>query len=763
MSKIFLSVLLTILFFNHLVAQPLALGQWRDELVYRNAYGVTASANKVYCATDLSMYSVDIADLSLQKLTTVNGLSDVQTRLVAYSQEHDLLVICYSNSNIDIMKNGEIINISDIQRKSIVGDKAIYNIYLRGNYAYLACGFGIVVLDVTRNEIKDTYYIGPNGTQIQVNDLNSDGVYLYAATGTGVYRADINDPFLADFNRWHLISPEEGLFGGNYVDVEFFNNGMLASKEDSVFQFNGSTWNLYFFRSGLDVRKMEVSSGELIMCHIGSAGTRITTINASGSIDSVITSQPYQAVKVNDVLWIADLYNGLEKYSNGAFEFIYPNGPWTSRVFDMAVNSNNHNVYVAPGGWNSSYAFTFNQDGFFTRIDGWWNHYNYVNTPILTDSFDIVCVTVNPADNHVFFGSYWNGIIEWDDDLGIVNQFDETNSSLSGTNGDILRVKAADIAFDTRGNMWVSNLGALVPVVARKADGTWYDFQPPFSIDQYWITGIAPDDYGQVWFVLPRQGVMVFNYGSSIEDKSDDQYKKLINVPGSGNLPTLQVNCLAKDLDGTIWVGTESGVAVFYCPGDIFTEFGCEAQQIIVNSEGYNGYLLATENVKRIVVDGANRKWIATDNGVWLFSDDGTELILQFNTDNSPLFSNFINALDVDQVTGEVWIGTESGILVYRGDATNGSSSTCAPLVFPNPVRETYDGPIAISGVVANADVKITDTQGTLIYRTQALGGQVIWDGKGYDGERARTGVYLVWASNNDGSLTCITKLLIIN
>jgi len=78
-------------------------------------------------------------------------------------------------------------------------------------------------------------------------------------------------------------------------------------------------------------------------------------------------------------------------------------------------------------------------------------------------------------------------------------------------------------------------------------------------------------------------------------------------------------------------------------------------------------------------------------------------------------------------------------------------------------VRETYDGPIAISGVINDADVKITDANGILIYQTTANGGQVIWDGNNYSGDRAQTGVYLVWASNSDGSVTCITKLLIIN
>jgi hypothetical protein len=744
-------------------AQPLAIGQWRTELTYRNAVSVTASDNKIYCASELTFYSVDLADGSIKPYTKVDGLSDVKTTLLSFDKNHDLLLVCYLNSNIDVIKDGAVTNISDIKRKSIVGDKAIYCAYFLGDYAYLGCGFGIVVLDVLKNEIKDTYYIGPNGTNLQVNGITSSDGYLYAATTSGIYRGALDDPFLADFSRWHLFTTEEGLFGGNFTNAVTYQNTVLASKKDSVFQFDGQTWSPYYVRPGLDVKKMHAFPDQLVITHIGTAGARTTVLYASGQADSVSVPQPLEAITAGGSTWIADLYIGLQHYSNGSLATVYPNGPQSSKVFDLAVNSQSHSVYVAPGGWNSSFGFVFNQDGFFAEIDDYWNHYDKSTYPELTDVWDFVCTAVNPSNGLVYFGNMTNGIYEFDDNLGITNQFNADNSSLSGTVGDFQRVKAADIEFDRYGNMWVSNIGALTPVCVRKPDGTWLSFAPPFPIDQQWVTNMTFDEYDQVWFILPRQGVMVFNYGQSLDDPSDDQWKQLINVPGSGNLPTAAVNCLATDKDGIVWLGTETGIAVFYCAGDVFSQFGCEAQQIIVNSGGYNGYLLATENVKRILVDGANRKWMATDNGLWLFSEDGQEQLEHFTFDNSPLISNFVNSLALDNSSGEVYIGTESGIMVYRGDATTGSTSSCAPLVFPNPVRENYTGPIAISGVVNDADVKITDANGTLIYRTTANGGQVIWDGNNYNGERAKTGVYLVWASNGDGSLTCMTKLLIIN
>ncbi|MCY7408632.1 MAG: hypothetical protein LH473_00020 [Chitinophagales bacterium] len=761
MRKIILFILLLASF--RLTAQQLAIGQWKDELTYHNAYSVTASDNKIYCGTVLSMYAIDLADNSYDKISKVDGLSDISISHVAFNKEKNLLLVIYSNSNIDIIRDGKITNISDIKRKNIVGDKAIYGTYFLGDYAYLSCGFGIVVLDVEKYEIKDTYYIGANGTQIQVNGITSDNSFLYAATATGIYRGELNDPFLADYSRWHLFTKSEGAAPGNFLDIVSYNGLPYCAKKDTIFQLNNGVWSQYYYRKGFDVKKLEASKDALVISQIGTSGARVNVLYASGKNDSIYTPQPYDAIEKDGVVWIADLYNGLQKFSNNYLETVFPDCPWTSNVFDLAVNKNTHNLYVATGGWNASYGFIFNSDGFFTRIDGEWDNYNYYNTPILRDSFDFVCATVNYKNNRTYFGTMWRGIVEFDDVLGITNQWDADNSSLSGVNGDILRVKAADIEFDRYNNMWVSNIGALVPVCVMKDDGTWLDFLPSFTLEQGWITNMTFDNYDQTWFVIPRQGLMVFNYGESLDNASDDRWKKLINVPGSGNLPSLEVNCVATDKDGTIWVGTGSGVAVFYCPGDVFSDFGCEAQQIIVNSGGYNGYLLATENVKRIVVDGANRKWIATDNGVWLFSADGTELLQQFTFDNSPRTSNFVNALDIDETTGEVYIGVENGIIIYKGDATPGSTSSCGPAVYPNPVREDYSGTIAISGVLDDADIKITDATGHLIYRTKALGGQAVWDGKNYNGERAATGVYLVWAANADATVTCITKLLIVN
>jgi hypothetical protein len=222
---------------------------------------------------------------------------------------------------------------------------------------------------------------------------------------------------------------------------------------------------------------------------------------------------------------------------------------------------------------------------------------------------------------------------------------------------------------------------------------------------------------------------------------------------------------MTSDKEGNVWVGTDVGIATFYCTGSLFYTpgvVGCDATRIKVDQGGYIGYLFSTEIVQAIAVDGADRKWVGTTNGVWLISADGTAQLLHFNKDNSPIPNNSITDISVDQQTGEVWIGTADGLVSYQGDAIRGGETKGTALVYPNPVKSDYNGPIAIKGLVDNAYVKITDIAGILVYQGRANGGQMIWNGQGYSGNKVSTGIYMVYADADDGSQHNVAKIIFI-
>ena len=173
---------------------------------------------------------------------------------------------------------------------------------------------------------------------------------------------------------------------------------------------------------------------------------------------------------------------------------------------------------------------------------------------------------------------------------------------------------------------------------------------------------------------------------------------------------------------------------------------------------------MAYEDVTSIVVDGANRKWVGTaSGGLYLLSANGMEQIRHFTAANSPLFSDKILSLAIQPRSGEVYVGTDYGVQVYRSDATYAELTPDEHVyAFPNPVRPGYEGPVAIKGFTRNALVHITDASGRVVYSAQALGGQVVWNVRTADGDRVAAGVYYVFASDAEGRNRSVAKILVV-
>jgi len=766
--KQFTLISFLLLVFNFCIGQGIAIGQWRDHMPYQTAISVAEASDRIYCATPYTLFYYDKEDESVNRLSKINGLSDIGISKIRYNTATKTLVIAYSNTNIDLIRDNTIINISDIKRKTILGLKTINNITFIGSNAYLSCGFGIVVLDLIRQEIKDTWYIGPNGNNINVNDFTTDGTYLYAATNTGILRAEASNSFLANFASWSTVP---GLPHANrkYNSIEYFNSKIYTNlsvstpNSDTIFVFDGNTW-AYFNPLYADTKhSLRACYGQLVITNkyyvhvFDTAGQLIK--NVWGYYFA--NPEPAEALCDKDgYIWVADYYEGLIKWYNDHSEPIVPNGPGSINAVAMDVKNNN--LWVAPGGKDETWNNMFMRDGLFSFIDEKWTTYNFRNTTILDTIVDIVSIAVNPnAANHVYAGTWGRGLIEYKD--GGFTVYNESNSSLSRTPTGFLGI--GGMCFDRDNNLWVTNSGVNFGLSVRKPSGSWQSFNLSSVINQNVIGAVICDSYNQKWIILPRgSGLMVFNDNGTISNTNDDKLKKLGTSYGTGNLPSNEVSCIAEDLDGEIWIGTDKGIAVFYSPGNVFTNQNYDAQQILVEQGGYVTPLLEAEYITAIAIDGANRKWIGTKKaGLFLISPDGTEQIANYTTDNSPILDNGITSLAINQNTGEVFIGTLKGIVSYKTGATAGGTTFGNVYAYPNPVRENYNGAIAVKGLVRDADVKITDISGNLIFSTVAEGGQAIWNGRNFNGDKARTGVYLVFCTNADGSETIVTKIMVIN
>lgn len=782
MKTILLRQIIALLFVSAFLqaqtTQNIGIGEWRLHLPYKNCIDVTGNRDQIYGATESGLFILNQADNSIELLNKVNGLSDINVKAISWNETTKSLFVGYKNANIDIVKGKTIVNLPDIKRAQIVGNKTINSVYFIGRLAYVACGFGIVVVDMDRLEIKETYYIGPNGSYIEVNDITSDANNIYAATENGVYWAPLNSPNLANFSSWtrYLALPI-----GIYNKLLVFSNHLLANKyaptfqDDVLHRLNLTTqvWDTMPNMVNYEIKDMITNENGQVLYIAEKYGVFLYNSNfdppqigytyfppsGPGPNPNAIFFDPFFAI------WVADQNYGMVRmpYLNLGVSYS-PDGPRTASVFDMSME--NGHLIVAPGGKNDAWGNIYNIDGVFSYNKGDWITYNGTVNQAFDTIWDILtCAQVPEEDNHFFLGSWGRGLTEVSGS-NVVNVYNQLNSTLRVNPATSDHVDIGGIGFDEDKNLWITNSFVTTCLNVRKADGTWqaFDFTGIISTGTT-VGNILVTKNGQKWMILPRgAGMLVFDDNGTISNVSDDKKKKLGFTIGAGNISGGDVLCMAEDRDGEIWVGTDEGICVFYSPETVFNSAGFDAQQILIEQDGYVQILLETQVITAIAVDGANRKWIGTESGgVFLMSDDGTKQVLQFNTENSPLLSNTITSIVIDKTSGEVFFGTDKGIISYRGDATEGGETNGDVYAFPNPVKPEYDGPIAIKGLVKDADVKIADVRGNVVYQTKALGGQATWNGRNFKGERAATGIYLVFITNDDGTETAITKILFVN
>ncbi|MEZ5013948.1 MAG: two-component regulator propeller domain-containing protein [Chitinophagales bacterium] len=774
MRRYFVLMLTIACCFLRLQAQfNVAIGQWNAHLPYSGSMMLANSDDLIYCANESSVFTYNKQDHSLETLTTADGFSDIGIRMIAYDEPTRSLVISYTNSNIDFVLDNTIYNFPFIQNSNVSGDKNIYGATFYGDTILLSCGFGIVLFDISKLESPATYFFtDTSGANLRVNDAIVFQNNIYAATINGIYRGSLSEPNLQDFSKWDLLSDTDGIPPGDTHDIVENSGILFAALGDTIYSYTDDVWSTFYFEEEWHTRSLRSENGYVLITQqfgpdtLPPTNNRVLFVDGDLEVSDITSSTSLQhaedaAYDANGTTWVADAYLGLLEIKDNVFVSHLPNGPSTSKVWDML--SINGTLYVAPGELNASWLYQFNRDGFFRYEYGSWVNFNNFSFPALDSTFDLITVAADVEKNIIYFGSYGGGLVEYHPDNMSMQIYKQ--GYIDYTPGDETKYRVSGLALDLNGNLWIANFGAVNPLVVKKSDGNWLHINPalPTAVSEQ-VGQIVVDPFNTKWVQLPRgNGILVYNENGTIDDTGDDLSKVLGSGAGNGNLHTNYVQCLAVDKEGEVWVGTSQGITIFYNPSEVFTNTTAgDAAQPLVNLGGYYEQLLRNDIVNTIAVDGANRKWVGTNSGAFLISPDGTEQLAYFNTDNSPLISNIVLNIEIDGITGDVYFGTDKGIISYRYTATEGVAEIDKVHVFPNPVREDYSGPIAINGLTENAEVRITDESGRTVYETTALGGQAVWDGNGYAGGRASTGIYIVYATNEDGSQTAVTKILFI-
>lgn len=711
-------------------AQEIPLGTWRTHHSYQAIHAIAIGNNQVYGASSTGIVVVN-ADNSLSTITRLDGLGSADITSLAYDAPRSQLLVTYADGLLDIVKSNEIVSFTTLKNSpTITGSKKINQVVVQGALAYLATDYGVVVFDLNQLEVKETWRdLGPSGQLWSINQCTFLNDSIFLATQQGVMVGSLTDNLL-DFANWKRFST--GAFTNAVDAIASFNNRIYAAIDgQGLFVYEDGIWSLQDF-AGSDFHSLNAGNQLWIM-----ESDNLWKLNASNELEQVTDIKIEQPVFATEDgsgdSWIGDLRNGLVSDRSGAFESYIPNGPTFSGGFRLSKNQG-HDIFAVSGGYTSTFTPAGKSEDVNAFSSGSWRSEGTLLTTDVTD--------VDFTSTKTIVSTFGSGL-----------QVVENNNAILYTNGNsplsTNRVTASAVSKD---GIWVTNYGASLSLHLLKGDNTWESFSFPFSAAQY-PTDLLVDGLNQVWMILnPAQGG-----GLLVFDRESNEHVYLTEATGSGSLPSRQVYSLTLDRNGFVWVGTAAGVA-YLNPGQVLSG-NVNSVKPVVNGR----ILLRDETTTAMAVDGGNRKWLGTRNGVWLFDAFGETPIHNFTTDNSPLPSNEILDVEIHPVTGEVFFATPRGIVSYRSDATESSGSFTNVKIFPNPVLSTFSGQVSISGLATDARVKITDIAGKLIWETSANGGTATWHVRDYNGNRAASGMYLVIAISQDGLDSVVGKIAVVN
>lgn len=763
----------------------IAIGEFRAHVSMNKFFSVAVDDETVYAATDNGLYLLDKStiydqDPTFSTWTKVDGLSDIDIVKIQCDRRSNALIICYENGNIDVIRNDKLTNIRDVKDKSLSGSKRLKNCRVFGDKAYFVYPFGVVILDLNELVITDTWFTKRNNQQLIPTDVVVGNNRYYVSTEDGLFSIPVASPVVSNFSQWEEELPWHiTMMAQNHDRVYVVKKAVegVSDSQDSLYMSSDGEW-LFSGKSSLSVHHLMSTGDTLSVCYWNG----VELLDADG--ERLYFASWYEPGNYPDAregipdgqdIWVADHVYGLVHVNMTYYshQFFKAPGPYADYVESLA--SHNGIVAVVHGSRKASTAFSPAYR--FPAISWLQNQtWDYNSNDFLTydpdrRTYDLTTIAINPLDETEWSVASWgNGIFKCKNHQ-VVAHYNAANSMLDSISNGATFVSG--LQYDKKGNLWMTNSYSNKMLKMLEPNGTWHAYNITSGVVSNDIAEVVADQllvdsHGYKWVNFPRDAtynryhLIAFSDNGTYDNYGDDKFAR-IDMNVAAEVSSASVYCMAEDLDGEIWIGTDKGVKVIYYPEKVFSG-GSYPRNILLEQDGYVSVLLEYEQVTAIAVDGANRKWIGTSKaGVFLMSENGQEQLLHFTAEDNPLFANQIESICINQLTGEVFFATVKGLVSYRGSATSGFETYEDNLVYPNPVPHGYAGMVAVSGLKSNSLCKITDSSGRLVWQGYSHGGQLVWDGKDHYGNRPATGVYYVMVSDEDGKEKIVTKFVFIN
>ncbi|MBU0941672.1 MAG: T9SS type A sorting domain-containing protein [Bacteroidetes bacterium] len=761
MKKRFLSIML---FCFVQIVFPQSNLSWQGYFSYNEIKAISSSPAAIFAASENALFSKNTVDNQIKTINTVDGLSGQTISSLYYSTTYKKTFVGYENGLMIVIdtESGKMVSVVDIINKQLSPRiKKINDFMEQGKFVYVSCDFGIVQFNLETLLFGDTYFIGDNGAEIIVNQTAVFNGFIYAATSTGIRRAAINNSNLNDFKQWEFIA------AGDWMSVAAFDSQLIAiSNSGFIHRYNTNSNSFTGFinlpQPALDAKRSEeylvvtTASSTYIYNEQMSLVRQVSSNQLLG--DGLVFSC---ATTINAVVYIGTKENGLYSTTlanSTSFDDLTPSGPLRNSIF--ALQTTTTSLWTVYGDYDVQYnPYDLDNYGISKYSNEGWLNIPYEK---VLGTKSMVRLTVNPAnENEIFASSFFSGLLKIVDDVPtlLYNQNNSGLETITFLGPNYFDVRINGVSFDKSGNLWVTNSRVKNGIKVLRTNGQWQKYSTDAALsasEDNSFSRMIIDRNGVKWMGTNRDGVLGFNENGAV-------FKKITEGADSGNLPISDVRAVALDTRNQLWIGTTKGLRVLSNAGSFQGQEQLTTRAIIIEDDGLAQELLFEQFITDIVVDGANNKWIGTaDSGVFMVSPDGQETKYHFTVNNSPLPSNVINDIDINSITGEVFIATSKGLVSFKGVATKANDDLANVYAYPNPVRPGYTGTVKIAGLIDKATIKITDIAGNLVFETTSEGGTIEWDTTAFGKYKVASGVYMIFISAQDGIETTVKKVMII-
>lgn len=729
-----------------LSAQKISSKKWNDLFSYNNILTIKEDNGTLIAATENGIFYYNTGSGEISKLSKANGLHEVKITAFDYNPTTKIGLVGYANGSMDVISPEGITYVVDIPiATGFTGNKRINHINISGNLAVISVNYGVSLFKLDKKEFAQSAFFVNNSVFEAAKEASISENKVFVATTSGMKSHDINVTFPV-YNTWTTM------INGDFTQADSDAYAVVATPTTVYFESGGVFSPIA--QNFIEVKDVVATAQNIVVTD----KQRVYVFSNTGQYQSTpdFGENCTTANIIGGKVYGGTPISGIKDEAKMTYK---PDGPYNNTSYKISLLGNQ--IWVASGGL-SSYAGAIDRKlGYYHFNGSQWIYPEYFvgNTKM----FNILDVMANPQNpSQVFFTNYTFAA----GDKGIYKmENNEFQKQYKGTDSNQYYNRPAGIAFDENNKMFVS----VSTIENSPATVGYYYYNTgtdDFTLVPLLKTGgalkpIAKDGYLYLPCPYFSDGGMLINkYGNNPGIAGTTSILKMEN-----NLPVNGTVSAALDNDGDMWIGTREGLRILANPTAAIGDTGIQTSPIVIMQNGIPEEAFRNNTILQIEVDSGNHKWISVDGGgVYYLSANGEQTLKHFTKENSPLPTNSVTDIKVDNTTGKVYFVTQDGIVTYQGDAIDVNSNFGNVLVYPNPVvYAQYKGNVTFRGLAMKTNIRITDAAGNLVHQAIARGGFYEWDLNNQRGSRVASGVYFVLLTNEDGTDKATTKIAVVN